>query len=107
MTQTSSKEAVEHLLIRLERNHQCVLRMAKNLNSYRYEPKDYEGFLVFRDLKFDVNELAAQQMQLFDRLHETDTSVLDRATTEVDDLFDRFAAIEKAMASYLLNNQGV
>lgn len=50
VTAKESKSTQDSLIFRLERNHQRVLRLAKNLNSYRYEPKDYECFVRLRDL---------------------------------------------------------
>ena len=68
MPTTESKKDLEQLILRLERNHQCVLRMTKALNSYRYEPKNYECFIKLRELKSAFSRLAQDQLSLFDEI---------------------------------------
>lgn len=101
MTTTQPKLDFEQLTLRLERNHRCVLRLAKNLNSYRYEPKNYDCFTKLRELKSSFSNLAEQQMELFDKIqhHLLTFEVAEKA---VDLSIKRYHELEKGMAKYLL-----
>lgn len=101
MTTTASKIDFERLIFRLERNHRCVLRLAKNLNSYKYEPKNYECFARLRELKADFSNLADKQMALFDQIQHHSLTFED-ATEKVEDSIKQYHELEKEMAEYLL-----
>lgn len=101
MTATESKLNFERLILRLERNHRCVLRLAKNLNSYKYEPKNYECFSRLRELKAAFSVLAKGQMALFDELQHGPLQFTD-AVEKVEDSIKQYHGLEKEMAEYLL-----
>ena len=101
VTAKESKSTQDSLVLRLERNHQCVLRLAKNLNSYRYEPKDYECFVRLRDLKTSFTALAKKQMLLFDEIQYKNLP-FPQITERVEATIKEFHRLEKDMASYLL-----
>lgn len=102
MTATEAKNDFDLLIFRLERNHKCVLRMSKNLNSYKYEPKNYDCFLKFRELKGMFQQLAEDQMVLFDLIQHKELD-LQTAVQKVDASLQRFNTLEKEMAAYLLS----
>ncbi|MEM1259873.1 MAG: hypothetical protein AAGC45_04605 [Bacteroidota bacterium] len=101
MTTTESKLNFERLIFRLERNHRCVLRLAKNLNSYKYEPKNYECFARLSELKAAFSVLAKKQMALFDQIQHHSLPFGD-ATEKVEDSIKQYHGLEKKMAEYLL-----
>ena len=101
MTATESKLDFEQLVFRLERNHKCVLRLAKNLNSYKYEPKNYECFTKLRELKTSFSNLAEKQMELFDSIQHH-LLTFEVAKNAVDLSIKRYHELEKGMAKYLL-----
>jgi len=105
MTAISGIKDLDQLVVRLERNHKCVLRLSQKMNSYIYEPKDYECFIKLRELRMGLKELANRQMELFDELQR---NVYDfkEAVKNVEDLLKRFANLERDLASYLLNTKG-
>ena len=105
MTTTGAVKDLDQLVVRLERNHQCVLRQIQKMNSYRYEPKDYECFIRLRDLRSNLKELSKDQMQLFDKL-QRNVYELNEASQLVEDTLQRFKNIESALASYLLDTRG-
>lgn len=102
MTTTTSKIAYEQLVLRLERNHKCVLDLAKNLNSYKYEPKNYECLVKLRELKMAFSDLASKQMVLFDEIQH-DSLRFEMATAMVEDSIKEYQSLEKDMAEYLLS----
>jgi hypothetical protein len=102
MTTVRSKFDFEQLSLRLERNHQCVLRLSKNLNSYTYEPKNYECFTRLRELKSAFSDLAEKQKELFDKMqHQLVT--IDVAREAVEQSIEHYHKLEKGMAKYLLD----
>ena len=105
MTATGAIKDLDQLVVRLERNHQCVLRQIQKMNSYRYEPKDYECFIRLRDLRLNLQELSENQIKLFDTLHEN-TLELNQAVKLVEDVLNRFKQLETELASYLLDTRG-
>ena len=102
VTTTETTKDLDQLVVRLERNHRCVLRQLQNINSYRYEPKDYECFVRLQDLRAGIKQLAEDQMLLFDRLQRKAFS-LEEAIQKVNDLLARFKILESELASYLLD----
>jgi hypothetical protein len=101
VTTTASKLDFEQLILRLERNHQCVLRLSKNLNSYTYEPKNYDCFTRLRELKTSFSDLASKQMELFDKIQHS-ALTFDVAQEAVEQSIKQYRALEKGMAKYLL-----
>lgn len=91
----------DQLVIRLERNHKWVLRLARKLNSYKYEPRNYECFIRLRDLRSGFNELAQDQMVLFDEIQHRNL-IFENAEKKIDTLLHRFHQLENDMASYIL-----
>lgn len=105
MNTTKSIKEQDSLIVRLERNHQCVLRQIQNMNSYRFEPKDYECFVRLHDLKINFKQLEQDQVLLFDKLHHN-THKVTKATELVEEILERFKKIESELASYLLDTRG-
>jgi len=99
VTTTESKIELEQLIFRLERNHRCVLRTRKNLNSYRYEPKDYECFVKLRDLKTAFSKLAKNQLVLFDEIQHRSLQ-FNVAAQMVEDSIQEYHKLEKVVATY-------
>ena len=102
MASTESKLDFEQLIFRLERNHRCVIRLAKNLNSYKYEPKNYECFTKLRNLKTAFSILAKKQMVLFDEIQHHSLQFHD-AFEKVEDSIKQYHKLEKDIAKYLLD----
>lgn len=105
MTAIGTIKDLDQLVVRLERNHERVLRQINNMKSYRFEPKDYECFVRLRDLKSSYNELAQDQIKLFDQL-QRNTYELPEAVELVEDVLQRFKQIESVLAGYLLDTKG-
>lgn len=101
MTSSETLKDFEQLVFRLERNHKCVLRLSKSLDSYKYEPKNYDCFIKLRELKNSFSDLAKQQMTLFDAIQHQ-TIKFKIAVERVDHSIERFQQLEKGMAEYLL-----
>ena len=101
MTTTEPKLDFEQLILRLERNHKCVLHLTKNLNSYKYEPKNYECFTKLRELKTAFSLLAEKQMVLFDEIQHNSLQFND-AVEKVENSIKQYHELEKGMAEYLL-----
>lgn len=101
MTTTEPTLDFEKLIFRLERNHKCVLRLAKKLNSYTYEPKNYECFIKLRELKTGFSMLAQKQMVLFDQIQHNALQFKD-ASEKVENSIQQYHELEKGMAEYLL-----
>ncbi len=102
MTTAETKFDFEQLILRLERNHQCVLRLSRNLNSYKYEPRNYDCFTRLRELKSSFAALAKKQMALFDKIQSQSLS-FDKAVQNVNSSIQDFHNLEKQMAAYLLD----
>ena len=102
MTSTQPKLDFEQLVFRLERNHKCVLRLEKNLNSYKYEPKNYECFVKLRELKTAFSKLAKKQMVLFDEIQHHSLQFND-ALERVENSIKQYHKLEKGLATYLLD----
>ncbi len=92
----------EQLIVRLERNHRSVLRHAKDLNSYRFEPKNYECFTKLRELKAAFSILGKAQMSLFDQIQHKLVSI-DKASQQVEESIREYQRLEKRLAEYLLS----
>lgn len=105
MTLQKQTYQLEECIMRLERSHRCVLRQLKHMNSYRYEPKDYEGFIRLRELKAALKELAQNQTSVLDKLQGKDQSSEDGLQL-VEQLQDKFRELESYLASYLLDTKG-
>lgn len=105
MTATGAIKDLDQLVVRLERNHKCVLRQISKMNSYRYEPKDYECFIRLRGLRADFKELSENQMELFDGLQHNEYD-LKTATRLVEKMLQDFKEIESKLAHYLLDTKG-
>ena len=90
----------DQLVIHLERNHRCVLRLTRKLASYKYEPRNYECFIQLRDLRSGLQLLAQDQMRLFDSIQHRDTS-LQNARKDVNLILRRFQELESSMAAYI------
>ncbi|MEM6542342.1 MAG: hypothetical protein AAF634_14360 [Bacteroidota bacterium] len=91
----------DQLVIHLERNHTCVLRLTHKLASYKYEPRNYECFIQLRDLRSGLQVLAEDQMQLFDSIQHRDTS-LENARKDINRILRRFRELESVMTAYIL-----
>lgn len=102
VTSTDTVKDFEQLIVRLERNHQCVLRLSKNLNSYKYEPRNYECFVELRELKSSFADLALQQRTLFDAI-QNQSLKFSEAIKRVDESISQFQRLEQVMAKYLLS----
>lgn len=101
MTATDTTKDFEQLLVRLERNHTCVLRLTQNLNSYRYEPKNYECFVKLRELRTGFSKLAEEQkMLLYSIKHHT--MDFEVALDQVEKSIKKSNGLEQGMAAYLL-----
>lgn len=105
LTAAVAAHPLEGLKVRLERNHQSVLRLMAHMNSYRYEPHSYEGFVRLRHIQVSLKELAAEQKLL---LYAT-----NGATEDADTLYGRalectqtFKALEKDITSYIWDAKG-
>lgn len=96
------KKDLEQLALRLNRNHTCVLRLSKNLTSYKYEPNNYECFIRLRELKNDFSVLAEEQQTLLESM-QSDGTPFEKAEMEVEASLKKFAALEQRMAAYLLD----
>ncbi|MDT0607624.1 hypothetical protein [Croceitalea rosinachiae] len=105
MTTVGAIKDLDQLVVRLERNHRCVLRQINKMNSYRFEPKDYECFIRLRDLRLSLKQLSQDQMNLFDQL-QRNTYQFNEATELVEEVLQRFKKIEGELASYLLDTKG-
>ncbi|MEO0571670.1 MAG: hypothetical protein AAF039_08190 [Bacteroidota bacterium] len=71
------------------------------MNSYKYEPKNYECFARLRELKTAFSILAKRQMVLFDELQDHSLQFND-AVEKVDDSITQYHGLEREMAEYLL-----
>ncbi|WP_350285773.1 hypothetical protein [uncultured Croceitalea sp.] len=105
MANTATHTDLEQMILRLERNHKCVLRLRSKINSYHYEPKDYECFIRLRNLRFDLKELSEDQMELFDILQRNHFTT-EEATLQVNAMLVRYQELDKQIASYLLATKG-
>ena len=94
----------DQLVIRLERNHRCVLRLVRKLTSYKYEPRNYECFIQLRDLRHGFQKLGQDQMKLFDRMQHREVS-FKTAENDVNLLFGRFRELERDTAAYITEAQ--
>jgi len=104
-TTTKGIKDLDQLVVRLERNHKSVLRQIKKMNSYRYEPKDYECFIRLRDIRLNLKQLAESQMDLFDNLQRNRYD-FDDATERVEELLLRFKESESELVRYLIDTKG-
>ena len=95
---------IDRLVVRLERNHQYVLRLARKLNSYKYEPRNYDCFIRLRDLRTGFDALAKDQMQLFDAMQHRNLNYAD-SEKQLHSLMHRFRQLESDMAAYVLDSQ--
>lgn len=100
MTGIESKLESEQLIFKLERNHRCVLRWAKDLNSYRFEPRNYEGYVKLRELKRAFVDLTEKQSRIIDAMHYQNVP-LQEASEEVEDSIQQYHSLERAIAEYL------
>ncbi|GMN05158.1 hypothetical protein MTsPCn5_05460 [Croceitalea sp. MTPC5] len=105
MTVTSDIKDLDQLVVRLERNHKCVLRLSKKMNSYIYEPRNYECFIRLRDLRVSLKELAKDHMQLFNELQHEDYDFKE-AVKNVEGLLKRFKKFDRDLAQYVLDTRG-
>ena len=97
-------KGMDQLVVRLERNHKCVLRLARKLNSYKYEPRNYDCFIRLRDLRAGLTALGNDQMQLFDAMQHRNLS-FDDAEKQLNLLMHRYQQLESDMAGYILESQ--
>lgn len=98
---TESKKDFEQLIFRLERNHQCVLRTKNDLNSYRFEPKNYECYKKLQELKGGFSKLAENQLVLFDKIQHQSLQ-FDVAMKKVEESLGKYHELEKIMKAYQL-----
>ncbi|MBT8187547.1 MAG: hypothetical protein HKP38_00650 [Croceitalea sp.] len=104
MNRPLTSNQLDQLVIRLERNHQCILRMAKKLSSYRYEPKNYEGFIKLRELRMGFKALIDDHRLAFEALNRKALEKYE-AHDRVNALLTRYQDLEKEMAAYILDLQ--
>ena len=90
--------------VRLERNHQSVLRLLEQMNSYRYEPRSYEGFVRLQDIRMGLRALAAEQRLLLETIQG---ALEDGETAQVkaEKCIGTFRALEKDIAAYRLETK--
>ena len=93
----------DQLVFRLERNHRCVLRMVRKLNSYQFEPKSPQGFDKIKEIKQGFNQLAKDQLLLFNNLQK---QLLDPETAyeQVKLSLKKFNLMEQKVAAYILGD---
>jgi len=101
LSTASSIKDIEQLTIRLKRNLQCVQQSKKLLNSYRYEPKNYEGFMAFKELKQGFAALVDAHLSVLDDLKYTPQSY-EVAEEKVSEILSQYGLLEKKMGNYLL-----
>ncbi len=104
MTTTGTKKDLEQLVIRLERNHESVLRLRNKMNSYRYEPKDYECFIKLRNLRSNIKELIRDERLLIDQL-KGEAIEFKESNALIDTILMRYKQLDADIAGYLLDAQ--
>lgn len=102
METTATLNDTDQLVIRLERNHRCVLRMVRKLNTYQFEPKSYDGFVKLRDIKSGFENLAKEQMLLFNEL-QNQSLKFKPALDKVKSSLKKFNVLEQKVAAYILD----
>ena len=97
-------KSLDELMLRLERNHKSTLRLQGIANSYRYEPKNYECFLIIRRLRTNLNQLIQDQITLIDQFKEQSIGVKESHTL-IDAMLLRYKQLDSEIAGYLLEAQ--
>ena len=93
-------------LIRLKRNHKNLLCLNSKMNSYRYEPKNYECFIRLRDLRQRLNEMVTAQTNLIDRISQKNIDGKAAIAMVLSAIKD-YQQLDGEVASYLLDNRGI
>lgn len=92
-------------LIRLKRNHKNLLCLNSKMNSYRYEPKDYECFMRLRELRQRLNDMVMAQAKLMDDIAHKEIDGQKRMELVVKAIED-YQDLDGKVAAYLLDNRG-
>ncbi|TKD66005.1 hypothetical protein [Flavobacterium sp. ASW18X] len=103
MNTSATINDTDQLVMRLERNHRCVLRMVRKLNSYQFEPKNYDGFVKLQDIKSGFENLAKEQMLLFNELQNQNLHFYP-ALDKVKASLKKFNVLEQKVAAYILDS---
>ncbi|MDT0539769.1 hypothetical protein [Croceitalea sp. P059] len=90
--------------IRLKRNYNRALNLQRKMTSYRYEPKDYEGFIRLRNLRTELKDLTLDQLELLQKVKEQQ---FDFKTSETifETIFLRYKQLDRDIARYVLDIQ--
>lgn len=86
------------LLVRLERNHRMVQRLADKLNSYTYEPRCPKGFERYYELNRSIKNFTTHQNQVMSKLGTEKSN-----TREIELHLERFKKLESEFAAYILD----
>ena len=97
-------KSLDDMMLRLERNHKSTLRLQGIVKSYRYEPKNYECFLIIRRLRTNLDQLTLDQKTLIDQLKEQSVDVKESHTL-IDAMLLRYKQLDSEIAGYLLEAQ--
>lgn len=103
ITQNSSIEEQQELLVRVERNNRMVQRLSEKLNSYTYEPKCPQRFEKFYELNQSIQNYKRHQNQLMSKTRGRTLHMSDSHQNEVNYLLKLFKQLESDFASYLFD----
>ena len=97
----NSKDSIQDLLVRLERNNNIVQRLTKKINSYTCEPRDSSCFEKLYELRLGFKNFAGQQDRIMDMLRQKkgEAKIL---RSEIQLHLERFKKLEQDIAAYLL-----
>lgn len=97
----NSKDSIQDLLIRMERNNNIIQRLTKKINSYTCEPRDYSCFEKLYELKQNFKTYTGQQHRIMDLLKQKKVEVKS-LKADIQLHLERFKRLEQDIAAYLL-----
>lgn len=97
------QDALQEMLMVLERNHVKIQQTLQKLNSYKCEPICYEGFKRLQGLRDDIDRLKREHLELFQsmdiRSMAADKPVLSRMQGQIQN----FKELDRKIEVYLLD----
>ncbi|WP_422351617.1 hypothetical protein [Flagellimonas sp.] len=95
------KDSIQDLLVRMERNNNIIQRLAKKINSYTCEPRDYSCFEKLYELKQSFKTYTGQQNRIMDLIKQK-RGEAKSLKADIQLHLERFKKLEQDIAAYLL-----
>ncbi|MCL6265890.1 hypothetical protein [Flagellimonas myxillae] len=97
----NSKDSLQELLVRFERNNKMVQRLSKKINSYTCEPNNLSCFEKLYELRQSFKAYANQQNKIMQLLKQKKVEAKN-LKADIKRHLEYFKKLEQEIAAYLL-----